>query len=297
MDRDAIRAKIRSEIRPLPREAHYPTGWNGDMTFVEIRETLTPKINRLMRYYHYVEVDMSDMIAHGFMRLWEELSTNPNLLTEMDHGGATKWVMYRSGSSHYKKFYRREMYLEDLATRSGDPDEFIIEGYDHHYIPDHANYAEAVDLRFDIEQAMHHMAKKYEHSLPHLAALYYITTSVSPDDAASLAGRSGTKKCWWLTSVVKPMREELCEILGLFRPGKTTWQEKLQAGEKEPLQTLVERFEKEGNTRMTTTLLALAEHRSTKSLMEVLELPKGHVNRLRCTAHHELNKAYQCRSA
>jgi hypothetical protein len=121
---------LRSQIRPFPREAHYPTGWNGSMTFEEIRESLTPKINRLMRYYRYVDVDIPDMIAHGFMRLWEELSKQPDLLAKMDQGGATKWVMYRSGSSHYKKFYRREMYLEDLATRSNDPDDFIIDGYD-----------------------------------------------------------------------------------------------------------------------------------------------------------------------
>lgn len=297
MDIPDRRAHIRAQITPLPREARYPTGWNGDMTFADIRETLTPKINRLMRYYHYVEVDVPDMIAHGFMRLWETLSQQPDLLKNMDQGGATKWVMYRSNSSHYKKFYRREMYLEELATRSGDPDEFIIEGYDHRYLPDHAHYAEAVDVRIDIEQAMQHMAKKYEHSLPHLAALYYITTSVRPDDAASLAGRGGSKKCWWLTSIVKPMREELCDLLGLFRPAKTTWQDKLQAGEKQPLEALIERFEAAGDQRMTVTLLALAEHGSSKSLMEQLELPKSHVHYLRRTAHQELNKAYGCRLA
>jgi hypothetical protein len=27
---------------------------------------------------------------------------------------------------YYRKFYRREMYLEDVATRSGDPDDLII---------------------------------------------------------------------------------------------------------------------------------------------------------------------------
>jgi hypothetical protein len=293
MDRDAIRAKI----RPFPREIRYPTGWNGDMTFAEIRETLTPSINRLMRYYRYVDVDIPDMIAHGFMRLWEELSKTPDLLTTMDKGGATKWTMYRSGSQHYKKFYRREMYLEDLATRSGDPDEFVIDGHDHSHHIGYATYAEAIDARIDIEQVMYLMGEKYQHSRPHLVALYYITTSVTLEDAAELAGREGSKTCWWLTSVVKPIREELCELLALSRPGKKTWQEKLQAGEKQPLLTLVEHFENAGNPRMATTLLALAEQRSTKSLMQELELPKGHVNRLRCTAHQELNKAYQCRSA
>jgi len=115
---DDIRAKNRSKVTPYPRKAHYATSWNGSLTFAEIRDELTPSINRLMRYYRYGEVDIPDMIAHGFMRLWEELSENPDLLTTKDKGGATKWVMYRSGLSHYRKFYRREMYLEDLASQS-----------------------------------------------------------------------------------------------------------------------------------------------------------------------------------
>ena len=297
MDREAIRAKIRAEIRPLPQETHYPTGWNGEMTFPEIRDSLTPSINRLMRYYRYVDVDVPDMIAHGFMRLWEDLSKQPDLLLTLDQGGAVKRVMYRSNSSHYKKFYRREMYLEELATRSGDPDEFLIEGFEHGYNPDHARYTEAIDARIDIEQSMQHMAKKYEHSLPHLAALYYITTSVPLESAADLAGRGGTKTSWWLTSIVKPMREELRELLEISLPSKMTWQEKLESGEKQPLQTLVERFKAAGDNRMTATLLALAEQRSTKSLMEELDLPKTSIHYLRRTAHQELNKVYQCRSA
>jgi hypothetical protein len=212
----------------------------------------------------------------------------------MDQGGATKWVMYRSGSSHYKKFYRREMYLEELATRSGDPDEFIIDGYEGAHYCHHARYTEAVDLRLDITRVMDFMAEKYQHSRAHLMALYYITTSVGLEDAASLAGRSGTKMAWWLTSIVKPMREELCELLGLERPGKTTWQEKVRAGDQTPLLHLVERFEQAGDTRMAVTLRALAEHESTKAIMDQLDLPKSHVHYLRRRAHQELNRAYGC---
>lgn len=190
MDREAIRA----QIRPLRRQQHYPTGWNGDMSFEAICAALTPSINRLMRYYRYVDVDIPDMIQHGFLRLWEELVKQPDLLSGMDQGGAVKWVMYRSGSSHYKKFYRREMYLEELATRSGDLDDFIIDGYERGFYTHHARYTEAVDLRLDI------MAEKYQHSRAHLIALYYITTGVGLEDAASLAGRSGTKTAWWLGS-------------------------------------------------------------------------------------------------
>lgn len=294
-DEDSHHAEIRSPIKAYRPEAHYPTGWNGEMTFAEIRDVLTPSMNRLMRYYRYVEVDIPDMMAHGFMRLWEELSAHPDFLAEMDQGGAVKWVMYRSGISHYRKFYRREMYLEDLATRSGDPDEFIIDGYDHQHRIGHATYAEAIDLRIDIEQALKRIADKYQHSLAHLAALYYITTSVGLEDAAQLAGRGGSKTCWWLTKVVKPMREELCELLSLARPGKTTWEEHVQGGHKNPLLQLVEEFEAAGNERMAVTIRGLAEHESTKSLMERLELPKSHVHYLRRTAHQKLNQAYGCR--
>src|SRR5690606_3853293 len=202
--------------------------------------------------------------------------------------------MYRSGISHYRKFHRREMYLEDLATRSGDPDDFLIDGYEGHFYTDHSEYSRRVDLRLDIERVMDFMAEKYQDSRAHLAALYYITTSVSLEDAAALAERSGTKTAWWLTSIVKPMREELCEMFGLSRPGKTTWQEKVQAGRETPLLKLVERFEADGDERMAATVRGLVENESTKAMMEKLGLPKTHVHYLRRKAHEELNRAYGC---
>ena len=292
---DESRAKIRAKITPYPHTAHYPTSWNGNMTFEEIRDSLTLNINRLMRYYRYVEVDIPDMISHGFMRLWEDLSQQPDLLTTMDQGGAVKRVMYRSGMAHYRKFYHREMYLEDLATRSGDPDEFLIDGYEGGYYVGHSRFADAVDTRIDIEQAMQQMAEKYTHSLPHLAALYYITTDVKPDDAAELAGRGGTKKCWWLTSIVKPMREELSELLGMSRPGKATWQEKVREGQTEPLKALLDQHKAEGNERMVATLHNLSAFEGYRSLMEQLELPKTTINYLRRMGHKELNQTYNCR--
>jgi len=293
---DEHRSKIRAKITPYPRKSEYPTTWDGNQTFEDIRESLMMSVNRLMRYYRYVEVDIPDMIAHGFMRLWEELSENPDLLTTMDKGGAVKWVMYRSGLSHYRKFHRREMYLEDLATRNGDPDEFIIEGYEGGRYVEHSRFSQAVDRRIDLETAMHTMAEKYQHSLPHLAALYYITTEVKPDDAAELAGRGGTKKCWWLTSIVKPMREELSDILGLSRPGKTTWQDKVKAGNTDPLEQLIADHETDGDERMVATLRNLSDFEGYKVLMERLELPKTTINYLRSKGHKELNQAYGCRA-
>ena len=289
-----LRAKIQSQIRPFSSDPRYLTGWQGRLTFAEIRAALIPSINRLMRYYRYVEVDIPDMIAHGFMRLWEALSADPALFAEVDQGGAAKWVMYRSGSSHYKKFFRREMYLEELAARSGDPDEFLIDGYEGQVYRDRAHYAEAVDKRVDIEQVMTVISAKYQGSLAHLAALYYITTCVKPDDAAALAGRGGSKKAWWLTNVVKPLRAELCKLLGLFRPHKETWQDKFRQGEEVPLFDLIRVFEQRGDSRMVETVRNLSAYESCQRLMEKLNLPKSHVHYLRRKAHQALNKAYGC---
>jgi hypothetical protein len=50
------------------------------------------------------------------------------------------------------------MCLEDLATRSGDPDEFVIDGYEGNFYTEHSDYSRRVDLRIDIERAIQHLA-------------------------------------------------------------------------------------------------------------------------------------------
>lgn len=289
-----IRSNIRARIRPFPRVATYPTGWGGWRTFEQIYDDLIPSFNRLLRYYRNHELDIPDLIAHAFMRLWMDISADTSMLATVDKGGALKLLLNRTNPQLYRKFYRREMYLEDIATRSGDPDDFIIDGFDHSHIIGHATYAEAIELRIDIEKAIVEMAEKYIDSLPHLAALYYITTEVGPDDAATIAGRSGTKKCWWLTSVVKPMREELCEKLELFKPRQETWRDRHLAGVEAPLLRLVARYEAEGNLRMAATVQSMAAYESCKTLVERLGLSKYTIHMLRRNAHKELNKIYGC---
>ena len=63
-------------IRPYPRVAHYATGWAGERTFDEIYADLTPNLNRLLRYYGNADIDLPDLVAHAFMRLWLDLSAN-----------------------------------------------------------------------------------------------------------------------------------------------------------------------------------------------------------------------------
>lgn len=110
------------------------------------------------------------------------------------------------------------------------------------------------------------------------------------------AGRctAGTKKCWWLTSIVKPMREELADLLGIFRRQPMQWKDKFLAGDEIPLWWLVDQYEAKGNERMATTLKSLAAHESCKALVERLGLPKTTIHMLRRNAHVALNEAYGC---
>lgn len=291
---DDVRSSIRAKIHPFPRVATYPTGWAGQRTFEQLYDDLIPSFNRLLRYYRNHELDIPDLTAHAFMRLWMDISADTSMLATVDKDGALKLLLNRTNPQLYRKFYRREMYLEDIATRSGDPDDFIIDGFDHSHIIGHATYAEAIELRVDIEKVITEMAEKYMNSLPHLAALYYIITEVGPDDAAAIAGRSGTKKCWWLTSVVKPMREELCEKLELFKPRQETWRDRHLAGVEAPLLRLVARYEAEGNLRMAAAVQSMAAYESCKTLTERLGLSKYTIHMLRRNAHKELNKVYGC---
>lgn len=288
---------IRRAIRPFQHEVRYITGWSDPLTFHEIYDALIPNINRLMRYYRNIEADIPDMIAHGFMRLWEDLAENPDLLANIDHGGAIKYVMNRRASSVYRKWYRREMYYEEMATRSGDPDEFLIDGLGRGYHTGmrHSGFSKVIDKRIDIERAMEELANKYMDEPAHLAALYYVTTDVSLEDAAQLAGRSGSKKAWWLTSIVKPMREEIGALLGIAKPRTAvTWQDRITHND-QPMLKLMNHYQQEGDMRMVATLKNLQKGESCNALCEALNVPITTANYLRRTAHKKLNEEYGCK--
>jgi hypothetical protein len=131
------------QIRPYPRTATYPTGWAGCLTFEQLYDDLIPNLNRPLRYYRSADIDLPDLIAHAFMRLWLNLSADPNFLAHEDRGGTLKLLVNRANVQVYRKLYECEIYLEDFATRSRDPDEFIIDGLDRGHGVGHAAYAEA----------------------------------------------------------------------------------------------------------------------------------------------------------
>lgn len=295
MHNSTISSSIRKSIQPFRHECLYQTGWAGELSFAEIHAALIPNMNRLLRYYRRPVAFIPDILQEGFMRLWSDLRQNTMMLADANKGDALRMVLDRTRTPYFiRRAVTREVYLDDLATRSGDPDEFVIEGYEGRYYKEHSEFSRAIDIRIDFENVIKQVAEKYMSSHAHLIALYYITTDVKPDDAAELAGRGGTKKSWWLTSIVKPMREELAELLGVFVPTKLDWKKKFINGDEAPFWEVVDKFKGRQSYRMVEVLCGMCEHESCKSMAERLELPLHMIHMYRRKAHEELRKAYRC---
>ena len=131
MSKVAISNKIRESIQRFQKECLYQTGWAGELSFAEIHANLIPNLNRLLRYYRRPVAFIPDILQEGFMRLWSDLSQEPTMLAQANKGDALRMVLDRTRTPYFvRRAVSREVYLDDLATRSGDPDEFVIEGYE-----------------------------------------------------------------------------------------------------------------------------------------------------------------------
>jgi hypothetical protein len=157
-----IPSSIRQSIKPFRHERTFQTGWAGELSFAEIHADLIPNMNRLLRYYRKPVAYIPDILQEGFMRLWWDLCQEPTLLADANKGDALRMVLDRTRTpSFVRKSYSREVYLEDLATRSGDPDEFVIEGYEGRFFTEHSEFSRAIDIRIDFECVIQHMAEKF----------------------------------------------------------------------------------------------------------------------------------------
>jgi DNA-directed RNA polymerase specialized sigma24 family protein len=290
-----IRHKIRQSIKPFRHERLFTTGWAGKMSFTQLYEELIPNLTRLLRYYRRPIAYLPDIIQEGFMRFWWDLCHEPDMLAQVDKGGALRLVLNRTRLPAFvRQSAEREVYLDDLASVSDDPDDFMIEGYEGRHYMGHSEFSQAVDLRLDFEQAIYQIAEKYQDHPIYLIALYYIITDVSLDDASSLAGHGGKKKSGWLTHVVKPIREELAEKLGIVISTNDSWKDRFINGDERPFWNVVDRFKAQEAYNMVEVICGLSNHENCRSMASRLDLPIHQVHMYRRKAHQSLRQAYHC---
>ena len=198
---------FRNQIKPFPHVAVYPTSWADAMTFDQIYDDLAHYASNVMKRYGFLPHEIPDCLQIGFMALWETLSAQCDFLAKKTRRQAVFFILARCKISTMR--YQSEMYdsLDELVSRDWNrsADE-QIDGMQHQRGERWAGWATEVDIRVDIERIMHKLAAKYEHSLKHLVALYYLTTQVGKEDAAHIV----TSDVWrWYQKYGVPVEKDV----------------------------------------------------------------------------------------
>ena len=78
------RDKIRSQIKPFPKVATYPTGWGGELAFAAIAAQVEPLMAKKLTRFGVFGQDIPDSVQTGLMKLWLKLVDEPGLLAHDD---------------------------------------------------------------------------------------------------------------------------------------------------------------------------------------------------------------------
>ena len=111
-------------------------------------------------------------------------------------------------------------------------------------------FSHTVDRLLDIQQAIGQVANWCGDDLRKLAALYYVTTSVSQVDAGRIAGlpiylSDGRWRCQSLRRWIKQVLHRLQETLQLYQPltpNRHAWREQIKQGNTQPVQALAIKY-------------------------------------------------------
>jgi hypothetical protein len=214
MSASTLRNKIRSQIRPYPRFASYPTSWNGAMTFREIYDDLVHYATNIMKLKGIHRTNyLPECIQCGFMALWETLVADNDFLAQKSRRQAVFFILARCKISSHRYYDDKIDSLEELLSYDwrNNWDEQTITGFStvtkwYNSVEHWATWALEVDIRLDVTRIMHKLADKYADSFENLVALYAVTTQITYTETASLAGVAPTT---WSRKYIVPMLQEV----------------------------------------------------------------------------------------
>jgi hypothetical protein len=243
---ESIRNKIRQQIKPMLKGRLFPTGWNGELTFEQIAEDVTPRVVWKFKRYGVYGQDIPDSLQSGLMKLWESLIETPDMLADKDLVHVMWLVISGSNSNWHIRYHRRYTSFTDMAGENEyDVDEYGISGLTNpsewwHTSERWAVWASRVDFRLDITTAMETLAEEYDDDMKGLIALYILTTSVEPMETIATFGHPKSM----VYERIKGIRDRLQRLLKEYEPIQPrTWQERLEAGEVEPYLQVVEHYQ------------------------------------------------------
>jgi hypothetical protein len=112
-----FRSHIRSQIKPFPRVATYPTSWAGSLTFEQIYDNLAHYVTNVMKSKGIHRTNyLPDCIQHGFMALWLELVENKDFLTDKTRQQTVFFILARCKISTLRYYDDKYDSLEELMS-------------------------------------------------------------------------------------------------------------------------------------------------------------------------------------
>ena len=259
---------IRAHIAPfggMPVEKQCQTfivGWHDKaLQFTEIMDAIRETIVRELVYFRKVARQyIPDLLQQGWLRLWQALQENPHLLAERSRLAASDYVANRCGSSTLQYYLKRYSSYHQFTSWSDSDSEVFEDSITDIVIGSslkstgrgaHALFARKVDIHLDIARAIREVAIWCGDNLKKLAALYFITTSVSQVDAGSMAGLKMNKpkgrkpRCVALQYWSKQVLEKLKEVFESYQPlepNRHHWKECINRGELDPVIELAKEY-------------------------------------------------------
>jgi hypothetical protein len=229
------RENIRQQIRPFERrtqEPVFPTKWGGEVRFSnimqdqDIRNVAYAKTLRL----GLAGDDREDCVQRGFIKLWQKLKDDPNMLADRGQGWVGVYVALSGCAYQIHRDNRRNLPPDAKNVNLNLGDEYLPTGLKRYHGERHAGWAREIDEQIDITKFMGMMADRYADDTKKLFALYAYTTSVSVKDVASTLHLHSKN---FSTAIGNQVRKELQDAATEYfdLPVKPKWQEMLKNGE------------------------------------------------------------------
>ena len=315
------RQTIRRHIVPfgaMTQEKYAQTfavGWHPEpLTFSQIMEAIKDNIIKDLVYFRKVARKyVPDLIQQGWLRLWQALHDDSNFLAERTRLSTADYVSNRCGASTHH-YYRKRYTSYHQFTNWHLPDSEVFEDS----ITDivigsslkstgrgrHALFASKLDIHLDIARAIRTVVAWCGDNLKKLAALYYITTSVSQVDAGRIAGlpikecKGRKPRCVAMQYWTRQVLEQLQTAFASYRPlepNKNYWHQCLKTGYIEPVIELAKKYGDE--PKKLLALYSLTTQVSTATIVKELGINDCVLKYAMECVREELRYSYACRVA
>jgi len=278
---------LRWQIQPFggwsPAQRPFPVGWQAQpLTFPQIMDALEkPFVDTLLFFHRLRREHLPDLLQQGWLRLWQTLHQTPTFLARLGLYQAARYVVNHCGSSTFKaKLRHTDSYhaLSNWSDSHGDVFEDSIteivigSSFKSSGKPGHALFTHRADRLIDIQALMGEMAAWCGDDLRKLAALYYLTTSVTQTDAGRIAGfpvierESRGPRCRQMVYWTRVVRNKLQEVFVSYRPvepDKDHWRRCLQNGDVEPVVELAREYAGDAEQLLALYVLTTSVARET----------------------------------